>query len=216
MAIALCQPTTVTWTYSAPAECRPVWVRIRYGDAISNVGMHTDVTDINVGTGGSLVDHPQNSGWYSLQAYAGGSMLQFGRADVKVALPLVNGWPAVDITQPNQNGLFAQAIGQSHAQVRIAGTIDLDLSDMSYLKVADHVSILGDTSINRSGPRLFTTSFPDVLLQVGTIDSHSDGVHISGIRLDGGMSDDAYSAVGQNDARGIVVDSSVSVEIDHN
>jgi hypothetical protein len=44
-----------------------------------------------------------------------------------VLLPAVNGRTTVDITQPNQNGLFAQAINVNNAIVHIAGTLDLDL-----------------------------------------------------------------------------------------
>jgi hypothetical protein len=215
-AIALGQPTTVSWNYSAPDDCLPTTLRIHYTDSLTGIAMHTDVTDRSEPPSGSLVDHPQDTGWYSLEAYAGGSPLTIGHAAVQVALPTKNGHPSVDITQSNQNGLFAQAISLPNAVVSIASTLDLDLSGMSFLQVASGVSILGDTSVNRAGPRLFTTTFPDTLLQVGTTSSPSNNVHISGIRLDGGMSDDAYSAVGKNDANGIVVDSSQSVEIDHN
>jgi hypothetical protein len=57
-----------------------------------------------------------------------------------------------------------------------------------------------------------------VLLQVGECGGfpNSDGVRISGIRLDGGESDDPFSAVGKEDADGIRVMSSTNVEIDHN
>jgi hypothetical protein len=44
----------------------------------------------------------------------------------------------------------------------------------------------------------------------------SDHVHISGIRLDGGESDDPFSAVGKDDSFGININSSQDVEIDHN
>jgi len=92
---------------------------------------------------------------------------------------------------------------------------------MSSLHVAPGVQILGDRSQVRAGPRLFTTSFPDVLLQVGVERADgsivpSDHVRISGIRLDGGESDDPFSAVGKDDAYGIAVYSSQDVEIDHN
>jgi Right handed beta helix region len=100
--------------------------------------------------------------------------------------------------------------------VRIAGNLNLDLSGMSSLIVAPGVQILGDRMAVRLGPRLFTTTFPRVLLQVGTDGKPSDNVRISGIRLDGGESDDPFSAVGKEDADGIAVFSSTNVEIDHN
>jgi Putative Ig domain/PASTA domain/Right handed beta helix region len=78
------------------------------------------------------------------------------------------------------------------------------------------VQILGDQSAIRAGPPLFTKTFPPVLLQVGADRDPSDGVRITGIRLDGGESDDPFSAVGKDDADGIAVFSSRDVEIDHN
>jgi hypothetical protein len=142
--------------------------------------------------------------------------MDLGTASVHVLLPIVDGKPTVAIIQPNQNGLFAQAIKEQDAVVHIAGGLDLDLSYMSYLRVAPGVQILGDRSVVRAGPRLFTTTFPRVLLQVGADGAGSDGVRISGIRLDGGESDDPFSAVGEEDADGIAVYSSQDVQIDQN
>src|SRR5262249_13060617 len=141
-----------------------------------------------VPSNGTVVDRPQSSGTYFLQAFVNGWFMDLGAASVHVSLPLVDGKPTVAITQPNQNGLFAQAIKEKDAVVRIAGGLDLDLSYMSYLHVAPGVQILGDRSRVRTGPRLFTTTFPQVLLEVGADGAGSDGVHISGIRLDGGES----------------------------
>src|SRR5439155_9432549 len=117
--------------------------------------------------------------------------------------------------------LFAQAIATDNAVVRIDGHLDLNLSGMFSLRVAPGVQILGDRSAVRAGPRLFTTTFPPALLQVGIQKEDgtvvpSDHVRISGIRLDGGESDDPFSAVGKEDADGIAVVSSQDVEIDHN
>src|SRR5439155_7659035 len=95
-----------------------------------------------------------------------------------------------------------------------------DLSGLESVPVASGVQIIGDRSVVPVGPRLYTRTFPHTLLQIGNDDSHnpgtSDGVRISGIRLDGGMGDDPWSAVGKDDADGIGVFSSQHVEIDHN
>jgi hypothetical protein len=59
---------------------------------------------------GSMVDRPQSTGTYFLRAYVRGELYDFGSARVSVALPKVNDVTTINITQPNQNGLFAQAI----------------------------------------------------------------------------------------------------------
>jgi hypothetical protein len=214
--IGLGQSTTVSWNFHSTTECQPTWVRIYYQDATTGVRMNTDLSGKIVGPSGSASDRPQSSGSYVLEAYINGWMVDLDGAPVTVALPVVDGRPTVDITQPDQNGLFAQAIATEHALVRIAGTLDLDLSYMSFLYVAPGVDILGDRTAVRAGPRLFTTTFPLRLLQIGTPYAPSDHVHISGIRLDGGESDDPFSAVGQLPEFGITVFSSQDVELDHN
>jgi hypothetical protein len=64
------------------------------------------------------------------------------------------------------------------------------------------------------GPRLFTTTFPRHLFDIGPSGSDSHE-HISGIRLDGGSSADPYTNMGEADSDGIVVEKA-NVEIDHN
>ncbi|MFJ4848664.1 FG-GAP-like repeat-containing protein [Streptomyces sp. NPDC088733] len=125
--------------------------------------------------------------------------------------------PAFSITSNSQQDLFVQAIATPDAVVRIAGNVDLDLTGRESLPVAPGVQILGDRSQRPRGPRLLTTSFPRILLMVGNDGdgTHSDNVRISGIRLQGGESDDPYSAVDTSDSDGIRVNSSLNVEIDH-
>jgi hypothetical protein len=110
-------------------------MRLYYRDATTGVLMDTDVSDIAIGFTGSSVDRPQSSGYYFIRTWINGWWIDLGYASVSVALPTVNGKPSVNITQPNQNGLFAQAINTQNAFVHIAGTLDLDLSDMDYLCV---------------------------------------------------------------------------------
>jgi hypothetical protein len=212
--------TTVTWKVQTSPTCKPSWMRLYYRDATSGVLMDTDVSDTAIGFTGSLADRPQSSGSYFIRTWINGWWIDVGYASVSVVLPAVNGKTSVNITQPNQNGLFAQAINTQNAFVRIAGTLDLDLSYMDYLCVRPGVQIVGDRTVNRRGPRLFTTSFPVELLTVGCkwgdgLVHPSDNVRISGIRLDGGESDDPFSAVGTYDADGIGIYSSQNVEIDH-
>jgi hypothetical protein len=125
--------------------------------------------------------------------------------------------PVFSITSNSQQDLFVQAIATPDAVVHIAGNVDLDLTGRESLPVAPGVQILGDHTQRAQGPRLFTTSFPSILLRVGNDGdgTHSDDVRISGIRLQGAESDDPFSAVDTSDSDGIRVNSSLNVEIDH-
>jgi hypothetical protein len=215
--ISLGQSTTVHWDFVAPPQCELTSMRINYRDATSQMVVRSDLSGKIVESTGSGPDRPQSSGTYFVQARVNGSTIDLGGVAVQVVLPEANGRTTVDITQPNQAGLFAQAINTSKALVRIAGDLDLDLSGMAFLRVKPGVEILGDRTAGRAGPRLFTTTFPPILLNIGHDSSDpSDHVHISGIRLDGGESDDPFSAVGKDDSFGININSSQDVEIDHN
>jgi hypothetical protein len=169
---------------------------------------------------GQPVFSPQSSGAYYLQAFINGWFADFegASAPVTVGLPTVNGRPTAHITREDQNALFAQAVGVPNAVVRIAGNIDLDLSYMSEIFVAEGVDIIGERARSPKGPRLFTTTFPRSLLDIGTPErGPSDNVRIIGLRLDGGESSDPCDSAGVTpDADAISVFSSVHVVIDHN
>src|SRR5262249_28612859 len=95
--------------------------------------------------------------------------------------------------------------------VRIAGDVNLDLSGLASIDVAEGVQIIGDNEAAAIGPRLFTTTDPRILLLVD-----HDRVRITGLRLDGQESLDAFDSVGKPDTDGIRVDKANNVEIDHN
>src|SRR5262249_50600004 len=84
-------------------------------------------------------------------------------------------------------------------------------------RIAQGVHIVGMPVRGASGPRLHTRTFPNALLTItgGHTSDAANDVRITGIRLDGGMSDDPWTAVGQPDAKGIVISSALNVEIDH-
>jgi hypothetical protein len=136
------------------------------------------------------------------------------RAGVAAA---VNASSEVSITGNDQAQAFVQAVGTPNAVVRIAGYVDLNLSGLQYVHVAPGVQIIGDRSMYPLGPRLFTTTFPSVLLMIGDdgAGTTSDNVRISGIRLDGGQGNDSADS-DTPDADGIKVNSSQNIEIDHN
>ena len=110
---------------------------------------------------------------------------------------------------------FVQAVNTAGTTVRIEARVELNLSGLSGIYVAPGVQIVGMAdAAHPNGPRLYTTSAPSRLLNIGTPDDRtpSDGVRISGIRLDGGLgtgiSDGAMS-------EGITDWSGINVEIDH-
>jgi hypothetical protein len=204
--------TTVTWSISPGRGCTPTVVRLLFRDKTTGV-----VTDTGVrGAGGSVALIPQTSGTYSLQAVINGWIAEFGAEPVTVGLPVVNGRPTVEITQPGQNALFAQAVGVPNAVVRVAGYLDLDLSYMAHIHVAPGVEIIGERASYPKGPRLFTRTYPRSLLDIGSRDEPSDNVRITGIRFDGGESSDPCDSAGVEDADAISVLSSQNVRIDHN
>jgi VCBS repeat protein len=124
--------------------------------------------------------------------------------------------PTFAITSGDQQDLFVQAIGTPNAVVTIAGNVDLDLSGLASIPVAPGVRIIGDRTKVAKGPRIFTTTFPSILLAVGSRSGPaSDNVRISGIRFDGGEPADPTASVDTSDANGIEVFSGQHVEIDH-
>jgi hypothetical protein len=208
--------TTVSWSISPGPGCAPTVVRLLFRDATTGT-----VTDTGVrGTAGSAVLAPQSSGSYSLRAVINGWIADFGSESVAVGVPEVDGRPTVEITRPDQKALFAQVVGLPDALVRIAGDVELDLSYMDNIHVAPGVEIIGERTQNPRGPRLFTTTFPRALLDVGvagdTDPTHaSDNVRITGVRFDGGESSDPCDSAGSEDSDAIAVFSSQNVRIDH-
>ncbi|MCM2416591.1 right-handed parallel beta-helix repeat-containing protein [Streptomyces sp. RKAG293] len=125
--------------------------------------------------------------------------------------------PVVTITRNDQSTLFVQSVGTPGTIVQIASGVDLDLTGLADIAVAPGVQIIGQKDASHpNGPRLFTTSFPSRLLNIGAPNGSapSDGVRISGLRLDGGagnnISDDDATSEGITDWAG------VNLEIDNN
>lgn len=116
---------------------------------------------------------------------------------------------------------FIRAMVTPNAIVNVAGDVNLDLTGVDHIHVAPGVELRGDRTRNPRGPRLFTTSYPELLLMIGDDRSganglQSDNVRISDVRMDGGESSDPCQwagAPGANDA--VEVYSSRHVEIDH-
>lgn len=199
----------VSWGYYPGIGCAATVVRLLFRDRTTDTVWDTGVR----GSSGALWLTPQSSGSYFLQVFVNGWYIDFESEPVTVGLPVVGGRPTAEITQPSQNGLFAQAVGVPNAIVRIAGDVDLDLSYMDDLSVATGVQIIGVRTNYPRGLRLFTTTFPRSLLNVV-----GDNVRITGIRFDGGESSDPCDSAGDDYpyADAISVVHSLPVEIDHN
>jgi hypothetical protein len=205
--------TTVSWSVSVPADC---------GMVFELIGVTHESFDAFVGASGWMVVPSSmlafGANTWSLWASIPNSDLTWHLADrtVKVSMPV----PQPDGTQvtitddsPASRVTFVSAVMAPNAIVRVSGNVNLNLSNLEDIPVAAGVQILGDRSVIPVGPRLFTTTIPKTLLKIG---DGSDGVRISGIRLEGGESDDPFSAVGPLDSDGIGVYASQHVEIDHN
>jgi hypothetical protein len=209
--IRLGQTTSVSWAFHPGTGCVATVVRLLFRDAIQGTIADTGIR----GSSGSKMLAPQSSGTYFLRVVINGWFSDYGSRSVTIELPTVNGRPTVDITQPGQSALFAQAVGAPNAIVRIAGQVDLNLSYMDHIYVAPGVRIIGVRSPNSKGPRLFTTTFPRSLLDIGSSAGVSDNVRITGILLDGGESADPCDSAGAENADAITVLSSQRVEVDH-
>ncbi len=121
----------------------------------------------------------------------------------------------VTITGNDQADAFVQAVGSAGTVVQIAPNVDLDLSGRADITIASGVQIIGQTDGNfPNGPRIFTTTFPARLLDVGSTAAPSDNVRISRLRIDGSLGD----AIADGDApgaSGITAWSATNLEIDH-
>ncbi|MFC7247123.1 FG-GAP-like repeat-containing protein [Catellatospora aurea] len=132
------------------------------------------------------------------------------RAGASAADGGVAAGPTYSITADSQVDLFVQAVSVRDAVIKIAGNVNLNLSGKQDLAVAPGVQIIGDQSTYPKGPRLFTSTNPTYLFDIGDEwAGPSDNVRISGIRFDGGTPQGTVNSVA------VSVRSSINVEIDH-
>jgi hypothetical protein len=206
----------LTWNATPACPLSEVGLRL-----VGPQGVATGVT----GTSGSNWFRALSTGPWALyaQSWVTGGMKLLASAFLQVDVPpaLTDGVNPVDIVDDDLAGRqrFVSAVQTPGVTVRLASDLDLDLSGLDRLRVAPGVSILGDRALNPRGPRLFTKTLPAILFQIGDDNESSaydgDGVRISGIRLEGAITDDPFSATDLDDSDGIQIQSSISVEIDH-
>ena len=198
--IAYGQGITVSWTVHPGAAC-PNGVTVR----ISGPGFDSSPLPLS---GARAATPPDTSTWVLTVSSLS---VQSQKSTARAAITVPPG--SVTIDHSSLVNLFVDAINTPGEVVRIAGDVQLDLSGRESIPVEKGVQIIGDRSVNSSGPRIFTTTFPSVLLSISG--DSPEPTRISGIRLDGGMSDDPFSAVDTPNANGIVVFGRGNVEIDH-
>ena len=121
--------TTIRWSATLPAAC----------DEISAT---LDLAGRAVGTSGELPVTPMStSGWVLRLMLRGGAAKDLARAEVAVKLPQV-----VDIRDGSApwKGLLVQAVGTPNTLVRLAPTVQMDLSGYQRIFVAGGVTLTGD------------------------------------------------------------------------
>jgi hypothetical protein len=208
--------TTLSWTISVAAGCDPPILELRSASRAwggYNVSGSTPITPAMLGFGEN-----EWTFWGRNAASDPGTtypdqIMAIATVNVTLPDPLAAG-SQVTISDNSvaSRVTFVRAVMASNAIVRVANGVDLDLSDLDSIPVASGVQILGDRGAGGVGPRLFTRTVPRALLKVG---DNSDNVRISGIRLEGGETDDPFSGVGPKDSDAIGVYASQHVEIDH-
>jgi Tectonin domain len=112
--------------------------------------------------------------------------------------------------------LLLQGVGTPEAVVRIAPGVQIDLSWLEGIDIARGVTMIGErTSAHPYGPRLFTTTYPYRLFNIGSGTIYTaDYVRITGIRLDGGLNGREAESE-EPDSDGITITSSLGVQIDN-
>jgi hypothetical protein len=181
--------TTLTWAATVPSSCPNVVLYI--GSQV-------------VGRTGTLTVRPMANTRYTLRARSGNARdAEIASVVVSVTLPKV-----VTITPSSSRATLVQALGTAGTTVIVTNDVNLDLSYMHEIGIADNVVFQGGRTPRVPGPRLFSTVRASTLFTI-----YGDNVRITGLRIEGpemGVSD------ADDNSRAILTDSSVNVEIDHN
>jgi hypothetical protein len=222
--IKLGDSTTVHWLVQFPTEC-------------SMLGP-LQLNGKQVPPSGSVSMQPMSNSTYSLTILVPQGMSTLSTTSVAVTLP-----PVVDVkgSTPEWRALMIQAMGTPKTTVRLAGSIDMDLSYRDNIFIAHGVSVVGGlqcdaVSTQRSfvsaatfqasaltplcggrsaqpeGPRLYTTTRPNPLFYIRCTDGFSGHyVRLSGFRIQGPHLD--VQDGDDNLERGILINSCVGVDI---
>lgn len=213
----------VSWSSNLPSYCGGQTITLFVdGETVDQVGAAGSYIVPGISVPSAAAGH--NTWTIHLQTPTGGGKDLASATLQYVPRPVASPTPlgTVEITGngPDQQVRFAQAVQTPGTTLNVASTVNLDLSGLEALPVAAGVTIVGRQDVVPAGPRIFTTTFPRHMLTVGngspSAPAYSDHVRITGVRLDGGESDDPFSAVGRPDSDGIEDYGSTDLEIDHN
>lgn len=130
--------TTVTWSVAFPSDCSDVEGTIRLGGR-------------PVGPSGSVTEPLLSNGTYvlSIDLRGGGSEI-LGRAPITVQLP-----PTVDIRggTAQWRALMVQALATPDTTVRLAPSVDMDLTGYETIPIAAGVTFTGDPNAPAAPPK---------------------------------------------------------------
>jgi hypothetical protein len=202
--VALGQSTTLRWTVQWPAGCSGT-VQI---NGVTRSGTSLAVTPT------------QPTTTYTLRVTRLGASRTLASTMVNAVLPKdASGRIVLVVNANDKTWAFVEAIKHKNAFVYVQNHVELDLSGEHTIYIGQGVSIIGGRTARERGPRLFTTSRPEVLFVLQDIDEDpehtgGDNVRISGLRIDGGAMD-----VGEEEELGstaIAIRGANNVEIDNN
>jgi hypothetical protein len=204
---------TLTWSSFIP--CGSIRISLSGPPAVGGDEPSFQAVDPS----GSMSVTPQRTAVWSLVATDndGGTSATLATATVAVAAPVnlpPTGGPAFTITGGDQVDLLVQAVGTANATVTVAPDVVMDLTGRPDIHVAPGVSLLGQYRAWPKGPRLLTRATGQAMFVIGEADAPSDNVRISGLWLDGGTQTEHVPDT--SSSNGILVQSSLRVEIDHN
>jgi hypothetical protein len=184
------QSVTVRWSVRVPPGCGGI--ATLNGVSVPRTGSRTDV----------LTATRQ----YVLKAKLAGATRTLATTTVTVRLPAV-----VNITSDHQVSLFLQALREENKIIYVANNVQMNLSGHDGIPIARGVRLIGGRTPRIPGGRLYTTSFPKRLFQIGP---WSDDVAITGLRIQGAEMGIAGSST--EASMGIVIESSWNVLLENN
>ena len=197
--VDLWQTATLRWNVTLPSSCTGIGVKLYVDNQV--------VSPIGSRTFQPIADTSPIKLHAALPAVYGGAKRTLAATTaIKVNLP-----PLVAINANYMAPLLLQALRTPGTYISVANNVELNLSGQEYISIAAGVTLAGGRTAREAGPRLYTTTRPRLLFNIG-----GDNVRITGVRIQG---PDMDVAVEDYNAVGIFVRPTGAVnniEIDHN
>jgi hypothetical protein len=182
------QSTTLSWDVGVPANCSGLRFDLGVNDVVPPQGSRTLT--------------PRSNGVISLNATWSGRRRRLATTSIAVVLPR-----DFTINANNLAPALRQALGTAGQIVRITNNVQLDLSGLDGIRVAQGVRLIGGRTAHQDGPLLFTKTRPGALLRIA-----GDGVRITGLRIRG----PDMGVPGGGSTKAIADDSFRNLEVDNN